>query len=185
MGVYKIQNKINGRCYIGITNDWERRLKQHLEELKYNYHSCEELQDDYNKYGLSAFTFDMICNCEEEDLPFMEVYYIKRYDAYTNGYNRSQGGEYGKLTLKKDEVKNVIEGKIPYELPSKHSIIRGKEVYCPTNGKLYKSARAASEELGIPYSTVISCCNGELSSGNGHFHKRLGLELWYLSRLEH
>ncbi len=29
IGIYKITNKINGKCYIGQSNDIERRWKEH------------------------------------------------------------------------------------------------------------------------------------------------------------
>ena len=54
-GIYKITNKINGKCYIGQSNDIIKRWKT---EYKW-YHINSHLQSAFNKYGLENFDFEI------------------------------------------------------------------------------------------------------------------------------
>lgn len=57
-GIYKIANKVNGKYYIGSTNDFDRRwLKEHLPVLRGGVHSLAHLQNAWNKYGEDNFEF--------------------------------------------------------------------------------------------------------------------------------
>ena len=49
-GVYQIYNPINNKRYIGSSINVERRLKEHLRNLKKNTHCNIYLQSAYNKY---------------------------------------------------------------------------------------------------------------------------------------
>lgn len=49
-GVYQIYNPINNKRYIGSSINVERRLKEHLRNLKKNTHCNVHLQSAYNKY---------------------------------------------------------------------------------------------------------------------------------------
>ena len=56
-GIYKITNKINGKCYIGQSNDIHRRWKQELApNAKLNPH----LARAFEKYGIDNFEFEII-----------------------------------------------------------------------------------------------------------------------------
>ena len=51
-GIYKITNKVNGKCYIGQSNDIHRRWKQELaSNAKLNPH----LARAFEKYGIDNF----------------------------------------------------------------------------------------------------------------------------------
>lgn len=98
-GIYKITNLINGKVYIGSTNDYKARFREHRTELKRNVHFNTHLQSAYNKYGESNFTFEVIEFIENVDnLPLTEFktllesreeYYIQLYEATNRekGYN--------------------------------------------------------------------------------------------------
>ena len=49
--VYKIRNKINGKVYIGQTNNLERRLKEH----RFDKRSHKPIHDAIKKYGFENF----------------------------------------------------------------------------------------------------------------------------------
>ena len=57
---YKITNIENGRFYIGITTNFEKRKKEHTNNLIEQLHPNYKLQGDFNKYGLKAFKFEII-----------------------------------------------------------------------------------------------------------------------------
>jgi len=59
-GIYKIINKINGKYYIGSSNNIKQRWYNHRRELNKNIHKNNYLQRAWNKYGESKFEFVLI-----------------------------------------------------------------------------------------------------------------------------
>lgn len=64
-GIYKITNKVNGKCYVGKSVDVNRRLKQHYYELVKNEHYNYLLQHDFKIFGELAFDVTLLCECKE------------------------------------------------------------------------------------------------------------------------
>lgn len=95
--IYKIQNQINHRKYIGLTNNIKRRRARHFTDLKCNRHDNLFLQKEYNIYGAENFTFETIFEGEitYQEISEKEKQYIKIYDSYKNGYNQNEGGNFG------------------------------------------------------------------------------------------
>ena len=84
IGIYKITNKINGKCYIGQSIDVEKRLREHKlrafrgnEETNKEYHKA--LYRALRKYGIEQFTYDILITCNKEQLDDYESYYIHLY----------------------------------------------------------------------------------------------------------
>lgn len=50
-GVYQIYNTETNKRYIGSSIDVQRRLKEHLRNLKANRHCNQHLQNAWNRYG--------------------------------------------------------------------------------------------------------------------------------------
>ncbi len=100
-GIYMIQNKVNGKMYIGQAIDIEGdRWKTHRKELKGGYHGNKHLQNAWNKYGEASFEFSILLECEESQLNTFEEYYIfelMTYDPWV-GYNKTYGGNSGRPT---------------------------------------------------------------------------------------
>lgn len=87
-GIYKITNLLNGKVYIGQSeNVWTRR-KQHFVALRHKCHPNTSMQKDWNRNN-RGFRFDVIEYCGLKDLNRREKYWIDHYDS-TNpkkGYN--------------------------------------------------------------------------------------------------
>lgn len=98
--LYHITNTINGKKYIGKTNNIERRISRHFTDLKSGNHHSHKLQRAYNKYGKDAFkvTYEVFLDITEELLSQKEISEIEKFDSYNNGYNETLGGE-GHSTL--------------------------------------------------------------------------------------
>lgn len=94
-GIYLIQNNVNNKMYIGQAVDIEARWQYHFSTLKNNKHPNRHLQQSVNKYGLDQFTFEILCECSEEQLNTLEQYYIYCLDTTDPniGYNRQWGGQ--------------------------------------------------------------------------------------------
>ena len=92
IGIYKIQNKQNGKIYIGQSNDVERRIKEHCSSSRY-LQSRIPVDKAIHKYGKDNFTYEIIEECTVEELNDKETYWILYYDCVKNGYNCNIGGE--------------------------------------------------------------------------------------------
>lgn len=91
--LYKIQNIINGKIYIGVSKNPNRRFNYHLNMLKKNKHHSIKLQNDFNIFGIENFKFKILeNNIENKDLDSKEIQYIYNYNSYNNGYNCTIGG---------------------------------------------------------------------------------------------
>lgn len=95
--IYKIENIVNHKKYIGLTNNIARRRSRHFTDLRCKRHDNGFLQKEYNIYTQEAFTLETIYegDCTPEEIGEKEKYYIKLYDSYRNGYNQNEGGNFG------------------------------------------------------------------------------------------
>ena len=59
-GIYKIINKVNGKYYVGSSNDIIDRWRAHRRELRYGNHVNDHLQKSWNKYGKQSFDFIIV-----------------------------------------------------------------------------------------------------------------------------
>jgi len=85
-GIYKITCKVNGKNYIGSSDNIQRRWRSHISR---SARLGSPLYDDIQKFGLESFTFTVITECEKNEKATLEREYIKKYDS-TNpekGYN--------------------------------------------------------------------------------------------------
>ena len=92
VGIYKITNKINNKVYIGKSKNISRRWHEHIKSLELGLHHSYKLQEDWNKYGVINFTFEVIEICKKEDLNILEEKHIFGNDSLFSGYNvRNEG----------------------------------------------------------------------------------------------
>lgn len=59
-GIYQIRNKINGKRYIGKSNNITLRWSSHISDLVANKHKNNKLQEDFNTYNATAFEFTIL-----------------------------------------------------------------------------------------------------------------------------
>ncbi len=99
--IYSITNKVNGKKYIGKTNNIVKREFDHFNDLKKHQHHSIKLQRAYDKYGKDSFIFEWkkVEIEDEQELAIMEIQEIEKNDSYNNGYNCTQGGEGNKTIL--------------------------------------------------------------------------------------
>lgn len=94
--IYKYENRINHKVYIGQTTDLVNRKASH------KYRSTFEKTKFYNavrKYGWDNFDYDIIAQMEADTpeeitilLDAAEEKYIEQYDSFYHGYNSTTGG---------------------------------------------------------------------------------------------
>ena len=59
-GIYQITNAVTGAKYIGSAVQFYRRWRKHYTELCNGTHHCSHLQRAWNKYGDTAFVWDIL-----------------------------------------------------------------------------------------------------------------------------
>lgn len=96
-GIYRIINKINGHSYIGLSNNIEKRFKDHINKA-FNLNDKEKdkiLYKAIRKYGKDNFYYEILEECPPEQLKEKEIYYINLYNTYKNreDYNETPGGD--------------------------------------------------------------------------------------------
>lgn len=99
-GIYKIENLVNGKVYIGQSVDIYKRWTEHKCSCK-NENGVEYnkiLYKSFRKYGIDNFSFEILEECLEGELNEKEIYYISLYRSYvhwenSNGYNLTIGGD--------------------------------------------------------------------------------------------
>ena len=115
IGIYKYENKLNGHIYIGQSVNIEKRYQQHLYDAEKRPELGTGIDVAIRKYGIENFTFEIIELCDAKDLDEKERYWIKKYDSFNNGYNRTPGGsalkgeEHGRAILTEKEVWEIRE----------------------------------------------------------------------------
>lgn len=115
VGIYKITNNINGKTYVGQSNNIERRFAQHKSPNEQERAQSKPLYKAFKKYGIEHFSFEVIEECSIEELDNREIYWIKELNSLVsqNGYNISEGdggasGEnHPKHKLTKDDVIDI------------------------------------------------------------------------------
>jgi hypothetical protein len=49
---------------------------------------------DFKKYGIDNFSFGVLEECTLDKLDEREIYWIKYYNSYNDGYNLTLGGQF-------------------------------------------------------------------------------------------
>lgn len=90
-GIYLIANEVDGKCYIGSAVCIKRRWAEHIRQLSGNRHHSIKLQNAWNKYGRTAFTFSVLEYVEDKhDLLRREQFWIDKFSSHDLGYNICQ-----------------------------------------------------------------------------------------------
>lgn len=137
-GIY-LGAPLNGstdKVYIGQSIDIEGRVKRHLSSLQRDCH-IKKIQDGYNAYG--EFSWEILKICSEEELDYYEEYYIKLFNAFTNGFNTYENSNSAPILY------GIDNGKVTEELVQLYQDILNTTILYPTYSR-YKIA----EMLGVP-----------------------------------
>lgn len=181
-GVYTITNKINGKMYVGSTEEvFRKRWQRHKSELKKGIHSNGHIQNSVNKYGLENFEFEILQECGPEFCLSFEQYWRNVLMTYDENFGYDICYVAGKTTGYKhtDESKSKMRG-IPKseEYKKNMSFIKrgGKNpraravLQLTKEGKLIKEWEGlgvAARALDMNYQTISGCCRKERPTAGG------------------
>ena len=144
--VYKAENKINGKIYIGkTTQTFSNRKSAHkMGAIRGKYNSA--FHNAIRKHGWDNFEWSILCECEDnEKLNALEKFYIAAYRKMGVCYNMTDGGEGtcgAKFIFTDEHKKNISKG------------LSGKKISEETRQKLRKInlGKKLSEETKIKIS---------------------------------
>lgn len=125
IGIYKITKISDGKSYVGQSNDIERRFKEHQTK---GTTARIPLDIAIQKYGIEAFTYEVLEECNIESLNERENFWIKYYNTVKTGYNCNYGGDNAVIGSKNPKAKLTEEDvKIIRAAYASHK--KQKEVY--------------------------------------------------------
>ena len=112
--IYKYENLVNHKVYIGQTTDLVNRQSSHRSK------SATVRSKFYNavrKYGWDKFSFCILATIEAEPdkitnlLDTLEIEYISQYNSYYKGYNSTFGGHSNRGALRSEEYKEYCRNR--------------------------------------------------------------------------
>ena len=130
-GIYCIENKVNGKRYIGQSIDIYARWWKHKKSLTNKLYSGDNrhLTSAWHKYGEDAFEFSIIERCSEDELDDAETFWVEYYDSTNSekGYNKTSGGKFNYNLVYPEEEKAALK---KYGENSGYHILSEKDVRC-------------------------------------------------------
>jgi group I intron endonuclease len=123
MIIYKCQNKISGKVYIGQTiKSLTNRIEQHIKVA--NRKSKSKFHKALISYGINNFDWIIIDTANTKDeLNKLEIDYIQKYNCIDDGYNMVGGGTGGYNQMAVDANKKLRTGKTYEEIYSSKKIV--------------------------------------------------------------
>lgn len=122
--IYLITNLVNGKIYIGQTNDPNRRWSQHKSSARRSVDTLLVTRAMI-KYGAQQFTFEIISTCKtQEDVNIVEDVIIEQYGSRNPkiGYNIARGGG---ASFSTPEIRNKISIALKKHYANNASIRKG------------------------------------------------------------
>ena len=112
--IYKIENNINGKIYIGQTiQELKIRFRRHCSfSALSDAESNMPIKKAIKKYGKENFTISVVEECDDSEINDREIFWIEKYNSFKSGYNATLGGGglYGYWNVIKNvDINEIIE----------------------------------------------------------------------------
>src|SRR3990167_1695877 len=165
--IYKSTNKINGKCYIGFSNNLPRRIYSHKRAaLKLGI--VTKFYNAIRRHGWESFDWEIIYLSVDRDytLKIIEPLLIKEFDSINSGYNQTKGGEQGPILYGKD---NGMYGKTHSNQAKK---IMSEAASIRAKGKSYETRYGTEKAKKLKLLRSEMFCNiGKKSIGSkNHYY---------------
>lgn len=183
IGIYKIENLINNKVYIGSSISIMNRFSTHKRLLTGNIHFNKHLQSSFNKYGISNFKFEIL-----EDLKFIDKNLIQEREEFNIKFYKANDSKYGynkriecntNLGMKftDEHIENLkishIGNKRSIEANLKIIESQYKKVFqISENGIIlnkFNSIKEAEEKTNISRQSISACCRNIINSAGGFY----------------
>lgn len=166
--VYEIVCKSNGKKYFGRSQEYEKRVRAHKNELRTCKHPNLLLLGDWVMYGEEDFAFNVLKTFEskEESVEYEQSLIVPNIgvgyniggatdggDRYTNNPRRES--TLIKLSERFSGSKNPRYGKKIHE-NARAGIVKANSKPVYVEGTVYPSVREVARQLGLPRSTAYN-----------------------------
>jgi len=150
--VYSIENKVNGKCYIGSTTNPRVRWSKHKGDLSRKKHHSFVLQRAWDKYGEENFTFKLLLQCDKKDkieyenrCMVLQSYNVLRTARESIVYTPEVRAKLSAAHLGRKWSRSSVE---------KTAKAKWKPVYCKELEVSFLNQKYAAEYLGYARSTI-------------------------------
>ena len=109
-GVYRITNTITGDFYIGSSKNVRRRLASHKWPSVWKNNPNKQLYQDFQKYGVENFVFEILAEVEADSLKEAEQKFIEMLQPTYNSCN-AKGWDIERYKKSKKEYEKTDKGK--------------------------------------------------------------------------
>lgn len=183
--LYEHRNKVNGKRYIGISSNLERRWRGN----GCNYKGSPLFYNAIKKHGWDTFSHRILMSgLSEEQANDLEIFYINKFKTNNKkfGYNIAPGGynhpfnpyKYhtaeakAKISKANKGKKRTEEWKRQHSERMKGLLVGSKNgkstpVRCINTGEVFGSQRQAAKAMGVVQAKISRCCNGQANHTHG------------------
>ena len=156
-GIYKIINKVNGKYYLGSSQNFHKRKLRHFNELRKNKHHSIHLQRAFNKYGEKSFEFVELEICENTFEREQELLDSLDFKLCYNVSSQATGGDLIKNHPNREDIvekRKALLLKAPHRGPvngDKNPNWKGGKTFCSCGAKINsttKSCMKCSDKTG-------------------------------------
>lgn len=141
VGIYKIENLLNHKCYVGQSIHIEQRWAEHCQPS-----AKSVISSAIKKYGKENFSFQILEECSVDELSEKEIYYINYYNCIVpNGYNIQDYVEDRETTFTHYDketfyqiISDIKENKLSLQAISEKYDICRRTVYRLNAGEVHK-----------------------------------------------
>lgn len=147
MGVIYVRpNLINGKKYVGQATTKNFKSRQNRWKSNSYRYAGKAINAARAKYGIEAFGFEILKECDDKELNFWEKYYIKELNTKVPyGYNMTDGGD--STYEMTDEIRKKISAALKGKPKSPEHIAK-------------VAARSAAAQRGKPKPKVSDALKG-------------------------
>jgi group I intron endonuclease len=154
-GVYQIRCLVNGRVYVGSSENLTMREQKHWWRLRNGTHSAKRMLSDFRLYGRENFVFEVLeePNPNVIDLYPREDYWLEKLRPFDPeiGYNTHFVSTSSLGTIRDDEVRrNISNGRMGMKFTEEHKGHIAKAntgaVFSPERCANISAARKASDK---------------------------------------